>query len=78
MDVEEVGLDFEEVRDLVVVGSLQPPNQPGCLQDVLDAVGVGGDDVVVMLGAGAGVALEEVMVDARVVGSSSLQPNHPG
>ena len=56
----------------VVVGSLQPPNQPRLLHDVL-LLEVG---VVVTVREGAGVA--EDVVDVSVVVVGSLHPNHPG
>jgi hypothetical protein len=74
---DEAGND-EDVGDAVLVESLQPPNQSGCWQLEMD-VAMGKDDVVVMVGAGAGVGLlyecEGLVV---VVVVSSLQPNHPG
>lgn len=53
--------------------SRHPPNHPGYLHD---EVWVGDEEVVVSVGAGAGVALCDVLVVE--VSVSSLQPNHPG
>lgn len=70
------GVCSEDVT--VVVGSSQP-NQPGCLHEVLlDALAVA-LDVVVTVGAGLALWLEELdsmLVVVVVVGS--LQPNQPG
>ena len=52
--------------------SRHPPNQPGYMHDEVD---VGVNDVLVTVGAGAGVVVI-VMVVEEVV--SSLQPNQPG
>ena len=74
------------VAVVVEVGSLHP-NQPGVLQ-VVDELDVGGREedaevlvaevleVVVMIGAGAG--LGEVIVVVSVIVVGSLQPNQPG
>jgi hypothetical protein len=64
---------FAEDDADVVVGSSQPPNQPGCLQ-VLVLVLV---SVVVTLDPGAALVVV-VMVDAEVVVIGSLHPNQPG
>lgn len=78
VDGEAVGVSDEEVAG-GSVGSLHPPNQPGCLQLELGEE-VGKEDVVVMMGAGTGVwdgvVMEEVVVVVVVL--ESLQPNHPG
>lgn len=58
--------------------SRQPPNQPGYLHEDVDVTEVGEWEVVVMEGAGAGLATVVVMVDVSSEGSLSLQPNHPG
>lgn len=58
--------------------SRQPPNQPGYLHDDVDAADVDEWEVVVIDGAGAGLATVVVMVDVSSEGSLSLQPNHPG
>jgi hypothetical protein len=54
--------------------SRQPPNQPGYWQDDVD---VGEDEVVVTVGAGAGVVECDVL-DVVFSPLSSLQPNQPG
>jgi hypothetical protein len=58
----------------VDVGSRQPPNQPGYSQLCADVVGCA--EVVVSVGAGAGLGVAdlEVVVDS----SPSKHPNHPG
>ena len=67
-----VGAGVEEAV-VVIVGSLQPPNQPGCLQ--LDrSLEVGKDEVEVIVGAGVADRRDVVVV----ISSSSLQPNQPG
>lgn len=68
----------EVVGGAVLVGSLQPPNQPGCRQLGL-AVDVGEGEVVVIVGAGAGAGVldeRELSVEVEVI--LSLQPNQPG
>lgn len=79
-DVDEtVGAGVEVLSFVREGGSLpsrQLPNQPGYMHEDVD---VGGEDeVVVAVGAGAGVVVCEDFV--VVVGSplSSLQPNQPG
>ena len=58
------------------VGSLQPPNQPGCAHVEVE---VGSEDVLVMVGAGAAVCDgRAVLVVPVVVVIGSLQPNQPG
>lgn len=74
---DEVGSD-ELVGGAVLVGSLQPPNQPWCRQLELE-VDVGKDEVVVMVGAGAGAGVLEGLEAVVVVEViSSLHPNQPG
>lgn len=68
-DEVDVGLGAAEV----VVGSSQPPNQPGVLQ-VLVLVLV---KVVVTLDPGAAIVVVVIVEDSVVV-MGSLQPNHPG
>lgn len=86
-DVLEIDVLVAEC--LVEVVESWQPNQPGDLQvEVEVAVAVGAEeviadeeaapDVVVTLGAGAGVATPLVMVVVSVVVISSLQPNQPG
>ena len=68
------GADVCSGVEVVVVGSLHPPNHPGCSQvDVLTPVlvVVEGGPVVGGTAVGDGVAVVVVVV-------GSLQPNHPG
>jgi hypothetical protein len=74
-DAVGVGVDdFNLVFDGGSSPSKQSPNQPGYLHEDVE---VGEDDVVVKVGAGAGVvACEDFVV--VVPSSPSLQPNQPG
>jgi hypothetical protein len=60
--------------------SRQPPNQSGYLHNEVAAEEVGEEEVAVTEGAGAGLAVCDVVlvVDVSSEGSLSLQPNQPG
>jgi hypothetical protein len=80
--LEAVGSGVTNVLCFVRAGgsspSRQPPNQPGYWQDDVE---VGDDEVVVAVGAGAGVVLCEMWEEVEAVvfsPLSSLQPNQPG
>jgi hypothetical protein len=62
----------DEGEGEVLVGSLQPPNQPGSQHELVD---VGTDIVVVTVGAGEALGVLTVL-EAEVV-VESKQPNHP-
>ncbi len=68
--VEERAVLVLVVVLVVLVGSLHLPNHPGCLQVILEVVGL---VVLVIEGDRLGVGVDVVVV---VVGS--LQPNQPG
>jgi hypothetical protein len=78
-DVDEaVGAGVDDFNFVLVGGSSpsrQPPNQPGYWHDDVE---VGDEEVVVAVGAGAGVVVCEVFVVVVFSPLSSLQPNQPG